>query len=96
MYLETVRLIIRHWKGTDLEPTRRMNADPLVMRYFPSVLSPAESAAFVDRCKRKAERGGYSLFPLESKHTGEFLGTAGLNRPQYEKPLPFEPCIEIG
>ncbi|NRG16825.1 GNAT family N-acetyltransferase [Rhizobiales bacterium] len=96
MLLESERLIIRDWNDSDLRPSRNMNADPHVMRYFPSVLSSAESDAFVERCKSKIGRDGFSLFPLELKESGKFKGTAGLSPPDYEKPLPFEPCVEIG
>jgi len=37
--LHTDQLILRLWKEEDLEPFAKMNADPIVMKYFPSVLS---------------------------------------------------------
>ncbi|MXN64817.1 GNAT family N-acetyltransferase [Stappia sp. GBMRC 2046] len=96
MYLETERLVIRDWKDEDLEPMRKMNSDPRVMEYFPSVLSSSESDALVERCEMKVKRDGFSLLPVDLKESGQFGGIVGLNRPQYEKPLPFEPCVEIG
>jgi len=41
-------LTLRQWKDADLEPFAAMNADPKVMRYFPALLTKAESAASMD------------------------------------------------
>ena len=32
--IETDRLLLRYWQGSDLQPFAAMNADPKVMRYF--------------------------------------------------------------
>lgn len=38
-YIETERLKLRDWKQEDLLPFQKMNANPQVRRYFPSLLS---------------------------------------------------------
>ncbi|MEJ8474943.1 GNAT family N-acetyltransferase [Roseibium algae] len=96
IYLETERLILRSWQTADQAPLARLNADPEVMRYFPSPLSREESDALMNRAMAKQEADGVCFAPIEEKLTGKFLGFVGLSRPKYNKPLPFDPCIEIG
>ena len=44
--LRTQRLVLRPWRDSDREPFAELNADPEVMRHFPSTLSRAESDAW--------------------------------------------------
>jgi len=46
----TERLHLRQWLARDRAPFAALNADPAVMRYFPSVLSREDS----DRLPRRA------------------------------------------
>ncbi|MEL7527460.1 MAG: GNAT family N-acetyltransferase [Pseudomonadota bacterium] len=94
--LETERLYLRNWQDEDLDPFAEMCADPVVMRYFPDVMTRDKSEQLVSRCVEKQEKDGFCMAPIEVKSTGEFLGFVGLNRPTYAAPLPFEPCVEIG
>ena len=45
----TERLLLRRWRPADREPFAALNADPLVMKYFPNTLSRQESDALVER-----------------------------------------------
>lgn len=45
--LKTNRLKLRQWKESDLLPFAKMNADPAVMEYYPSILSEDESNEMV-------------------------------------------------
>lgn len=94
--METKRLYLRTWQDGDLDPFAEMCADPEVMRYFPDVMTRDKSELLISRCIEKQERDGFSMAPVETKATGEFLGFVGLNTPTYAAPLPFEPCVEIG
>ena len=47
--MATARLILRRWREADRAPFAALNADPEVMRYFPSTLSRDQSDASVDR-----------------------------------------------
>ena len=96
MHLETERLIIRPWQDEDKEPFAQLNADPEVMRYFPSVLSREKSDALIDIARERTQEDGFCFSPIEEKATGAFLGFVGLSRPRYATPLPFDPCVEIG
>lgn len=95
-YIETERLILRSWQEDDLRFVSEINADPEVMRYFPAVLTFDESKAFLKRAITKSADDGFCFSPVEVRATGEFIGFVGLSRPSYAKPLPFDPCVEIG
>jgi ribosomal-protein-alanine N-acetyltransferase len=92
--LTTSRLLLREWREEDREPFARMNADPLVMRYFPDVLSRRESDEGVDRVEAHFAGHGFGLYATELQETGEFIGFIGLNTPGFE--AHFTPCVEIG
>lgn len=94
--LETDHLILRPWCEDDASAFAAMNADERVMEFFPSVLSRDESLVMMNVANARIESDGISFAPIEEKATGRFLGFVGLNRPRYDPPLPFEPCVEIG
>ena len=77
--LRTPRLIMRRWRESDRRPFADMNADPEVMRHFPSPLSRGGSDAFVDRIEARFEAQGFGLWALERVDTREFIGFTGLN-----------------
>jgi len=92
--LETERLLIRPWKQEDYDPFAALNADPVVMEYFPSTLSKKESNAMADRVCGLINEKGWGFWAAEEKESGSFIGFVGLNVPGYD--LPFNPCVEIG
>lgn len=92
--IETPRLILRHWRDSDREPFARMNADPRVMEYFPSTLTPGESDAMLVRIFAHYERHGFTLMAAELRDIGAFIGFIGLSVPGFE--AHFTPCVEIG
>jgi len=94
LILQTPRLILRTWEDSDIEPFSRMNQDPEVMKYFPSLLTPEESASRVDWQRRHFEEHGFCFFAVELKSTGEFIGWTGLSNLTFD--APFAPAIEIG
>nr|WP_205756120.1 GNAT family N-acetyltransferase [Labrenzia sp. 011] len=96
VFLETDRLLLRAWRDEDIDPFAEICADLEVMRYFPEPLSREKSILLISRSREKQERDGFCIAPVELKETGAFLGFVGLNRPDYPKPLPFDPCVEIG
>lgn len=92
--LTTERLILRAWRIEDREPFARMNADPVVMEFFPALLTREESDAGVDRVEAHFARHGFGLWAAELKASGEFIGFIGLSTPRFE--AHFTPCVEIG
>ncbi|GAF11581.1 acetyltransferase, GNAT family [Bacillus sp. JCM 19045] len=94
IYIETPRLTLRDWDTHDLPSFIKMNQDSDVMRFFPKLLSPAETTAFYERILHSFRENGYGLYAVEEKASGEFIGFIGFNHASFE--APFTPCIEIG
>src|SRR3954470_21139338 len=91
---ETPRLRLRQWRESDREPFAAMNADPVVMEFFPAVQSRAGSDASIDMWQAQFAERGWSNWAAELRSTGEFIGFVGLSVPR--RLLPFSPCVEIG
>ncbi len=91
---ESDRLGFRRWKEGDKAPFAHMNSKASVMKYFPNIPSPDQSAAMVDRIEGHFETHGYGLWAVELKETGDFIGFIGFQMASFD--APFTPCIEIG
>jgi RimJ/RimL family protein N-acetyltransferase len=85
--LVTERLALRGWRDSDRVPFAELNADPEVMRYFPSRLTREHSDAMIDRIESGFEREGFGLWAVELLETGEFVGFVGLARPKFDARL---------
>jgi RimJ/RimL family protein N-acetyltransferase len=92
--METERLIMRRWREEDREPFAAMNADPEVMEHFPATLTREQSDAMVDKIEKQFDERGYSLWALELRESGRFIGFAGLAWQTFD--MPFLPAAEIG
>lgn len=92
--LETERLYLRQWCSADLEPFAKMNADPEVMRYFPSIQTKAYSQDLIERVKRHIDEKGWGWWAVEQKSDGAFVGALGLMATNMD--VYFSPCVEIG
>ncbi len=99
--LRTARLLLRGWRDSDREPFAQMNRDPEVMRYFPGLMEPDASDAFVDRLQDLHRQVGYTLWAVEvldsERGATSFAGFVGLQRPTFD--VPFEhkdPVVEVG
>jgi RimJ/RimL family protein N-acetyltransferase len=91
--IRTERLLLRKWRPADRAPFAALNADPRVMKYFPSVLSPEESDAVVDRIAMHWEEHGFGVWVVEVPDGAPFIGCVGLLVPRFE--AHFTPCVEI-
>ena len=99
--LETPRLFLRAWQDSDREPFARMNADPRVMRWFPSPMTDAQTDGFMARLDDHHQRHGYTFWAVEVRASDRgpcsFAGFVGLTQPRYA--MPFEhgqPLVEVG
>lgn len=92
--LETERLRLRQWKESDLSLFAEMNADPVVMEYYPDILSEDESNAMANKLKGLITERSWGFWAVETKEEKEFIGFVGLHKPTYD--LPVTPCVEIG
>jgi RimJ/RimL family protein N-acetyltransferase len=91
---QTDRLLLRGWRPSDLEPFAALNSDPLVMKYFPQLLSREESESFVGRVNAHFDQNGFGLWAVEVHCVAPFIGFVGLAIPRFE--AHFTPCVEIG
>jgi RimJ/RimL family protein N-acetyltransferase len=91
---ETERLLLREWRPEDREPFARMNADPVVMRHFPRVMTRAESESLADRIEEHYREHGFTLYAAELREEEAFIGYVGLVRVDFE--AVFTPAVEIG
>jgi RimJ/RimL family protein N-acetyltransferase len=92
--IRTPRVLLRGWRGEDLDPFAAMSADPEVMRHFPATLSRAETAALIDRVQDHFARHGFGLWAAELPGEAPFAGFVGLAVPRFE--AAFTPCVEVG
>ncbi|MHB9004140.1 MAG: GNAT family N-acetyltransferase [Coriobacteriia bacterium] len=92
--IRTERLLLRPWRPQDREPFAALNADPEVMRYFPSTLSRAESDAVADRIQHHAQANGYDFAAVQVPGIAPFIGFAGLSF--VTEKFPFAPAVQIG
>jgi RimJ/RimL family protein N-acetyltransferase len=92
--LETHRLRLVCWQECHIAPFAAMNADPEVMRWFPSTLSEEQTRAGVRGWQQQFAEKGWSNWAVESKADGSFIGFVGLSVPRRQ--LPFSPCVEVG
>ncbi len=92
--ISTPRLVLRKWQVSDIEPFAQMNSDATVMKYFPSILSRAQTIAMIDRINNHFEKNNFGLYAVEEKKSGVFMGFTGFAIPSFESF--FTPCVEIG
>lgn len=75
----TPRLKLRQWQMSDLKPFAQINADPEVMRYFPTMLTESDSNALAIKIQKLIDHKGYGFWAVELLATQEFIGFVGLN-----------------
>jgi RimJ/RimL family protein N-acetyltransferase len=92
--LRTERLLLRRWRPSDLEPFARINADPVVMEFFPGLQPPLVSTELVARIEEEFERDGFGLWAVELPGEIALAGFVGLMRVREE--MPFAPAVEAG
>lgn len=92
--LETDRLILRTWKPTDIELMAAIDQDPKVCQYLGAIGNRAATEAGIQRIIKHYAEHGFSLYAVELKQNGEFIGFVGLSIPSFE--AHFTPAVEIG
>lgn len=90
----TERLTFRRITEADRDALRRLNADARVMRYFPKTMGDLDSDNFQARLQDHQNRFGFTLWGLEDRPTGTFVGLCGLLNFQID--APFAPAVELG
>lgn len=92
--LTTSRLFLRGWRESDRAPYAALNADPEVMRHFPTTLTAAQSDEMVARIEAGWAANSFGLWAVETLAAGEFIGFVGLAAPTWT--AHFTPCVEVG
>ena len=92
--VDTPRLRLRGWQDADREPYAALNADPVVMEFFPALQDRKTSDAAIDAWNEQLATRGWSNWAAERRDTGAFIGFIGITVPK--RVLPFSPCVEIG
>lgn len=93
-FIQTKRLILRQWNNEDLEPFAKMNADPLIRKYFASILTQAESDKIAKLFSSEIENLGYGFWALSAINVSNFIGFTGIKPVDFESH--FTPAFEIG
>ena len=75
---QTERLQLREYSRADLEDTARLLGDPLVMRYYRSPKTRAESLAWIEWNLDNYRELGFGLWVMELHSTGEYVGDCSL------------------
>jgi RimJ/RimL family protein N-acetyltransferase len=92
--IETLRLILRGWRGDDVEAWIQTNSDPRITEFFAKSYTREQSAASAAAHREQLATNGYGWWVIEAKNVLPFAGVAVL------QPVPFEahftPAWEVG
>lgn len=88
------RLGFRNWVEEDKAKMGIINADPMVMEYFPSIPNQKQTDEFVDRMMSEFAEYGYCYFAVDRLDNGDFIGFIGILNQDFESD--FTPCVDIG
>lgn len=91
---QSTRLGFRNWMTDDIEKMAAINANVDVMKYFPSVQTPQQTAQFIERMQLSFNQNGFCYFAVDNLETTELIGFIGLAEQKFE--ADFTPCIDIG
>lgn len=90
----TDRLRLRAWQDADLDAFTAINADPVVMEFFPETYTGERTLRFVERIRECWTALGYGLWAVERLDNGRFVGYVGLWPAAF--PAHFTPAVEVG
>jgi RimJ/RimL family protein N-acetyltransferase len=93
--IETERLLLRSWRDEDVAPFHAMNQDADVIRFlYDDPPSFDTIAAWVDRKRAVEAQHGYTLWAVERRDSGAFIGFCGVQPGPDGTPIQGRP--EIG
>jgi ribosomal-protein-alanine N-acetyltransferase len=90
----TDRLTLRPLDPRDASAFAAMNADPVVMEFFPEVLGSDESDALLGRVRATWAADGIGFGAVERRADGALIGMCGLSVVHFD--VPFVGGTEIG
>ncbi len=86
------RVLLRSWRGDDLDPFAALNADPAVTKFLAGPRSREASAEMIARLQAGIDERGWGLWAVDVG--GLCIGFTGITYPRFESH--FTPCVEIG
>lgn len=93
-FIATERLLLRPWRSADFEPFAKLNGDPRVRQYFPSVLSLEESNREAECMSSFIKAHGWGFWAVSLPGVSDFIGFIGLEEVDFI--APFTPAVEVG
>ncbi len=88
------RLGFRIWQDSDIPLMAEINADPVVMEFFPAIKTLKETDEFIRRMQQQMAEKGYCYFAVDRLDCGVFIGFIGLSEQTFE--AGFTPFVDIG
>ncbi|MEO5644752.1 MAG: GNAT family N-acetyltransferase [Bacteroidia bacterium] len=88
------RLGFRNWLATDIDAMSAINADPLVMEFFPSVQTKEHTIQFIEKMQKHFVEKGFCYFAVDKLEDGNFIGFIGICEQTFESD--FTPYIDVG
>jgi len=76
--LRTDRLLLRQWKMEDYPLFAKINADPVVMEYYPHILREDESNTMAYKLKSLISKRSCGFWAVELIDGQQFIGFVGL------------------
>lgn len=95
-HLSTLRLVLREWRDSDLEPYAKLNSDPDVRKHFGTLLSAADSNAEAGRIRQHFAAHGFGFYAVEVPGVADFIGFNGIQRGSFDLPRLGTDWHEIG
>lgn len=86
------RVLLRSWRGDDLDSFAALNADPVVTEFLAGPRSREASAEMIARLQAGIDERGWGLWAVDVG--GRCIGFTGITHPRFESH--FTPCVEIG
>ncbi|WP_121604587.1 GNAT family N-acetyltransferase [Virgibacillus sp. Bac332] len=75
---QSERLGFRRWQESDKDLFSAMNADPIVMKYFPKPLTKERSDWLIDKFEQDLAGKGYGIWAVDRLKDHQFIGFIGL------------------
>lgn len=88
------RLGFRVLQEEDLDVMHGIFSDPVVMEFFPSVMTRDQTIEFIKRMQRLYEERAHCFFGVEVLSAEELIGFIGLGYSDFESD--FTPVVDIG
>jgi RimJ/RimL family protein N-acetyltransferase len=95
--IATSRLLLRRWRGDDLQPWLEHLNTPQVKQYLGGMQAVEQAAERFALMRGEWDRTGYSFLAVELREDGRFLGTCGLAGVETAgAPVEMAGAIQIG